>query len=108
MSAEEEAVSLLPLASQRELALLALLHRLEVWPARRLDRADELRRPGAGQERGRDGKATLLLHHSAEGAHCEVPQRVPARAEGRHLEELTALVPGATGDIRGAARVLLR
>lgn len=40
--ASAETLLLLPSASQRELALLQILDRLEVWPARRLDRADEL------------------------------------------------------------------
>ena len=108
LSAEEEAVSLLQIASQRELALLPLLDRVEVRPARRLDGIDELRGSGAGQERGRDGQADVLLHNAAEGAHHPVPERVPARAAGGHLEELEALVPGTTGDARGVTAVLFR
>lgn len=108
LSEEEEAVSLLQVAPQRELAVLALLDRLEVRPARGLDGADELRRPGAGQERGRDGEAAVLLHNAAAGTDCPVPERVQARAARRHLEKLKALVPRATGDRGRTAALLFR
>lgn len=67
LSAEEEALSLLQVASQRELAVFALFDGLEMWPARGLDGVNELRRSGTGQERGRDGEAEVLLHNAAAG-----------------------------------------
>lgn len=88
LSEEEEAMSLLQVAPERELAVLAVLNGLEMRSACRLDGIDELRRPGAGQERGRDGEAALLLHNTAARAHRAVPQRIQARATRRHLEKL--------------------
>lgn len=76
LSAEEETVSLLSVAPQRELAVLALLNGLEVRPARRLDRVNELRGPGAGQERGGDGEAALLLHNAAARTHRALFERI--------------------------------
>lgn len=108
VSTEEEALSLLQVAPQRKLAVLAVFDGLEVRPARRLDGTDELRGPGAGQERGRDGEAAVLLHNTAARADCAVLERIQACAAGRHLEELEALVPGATGDRGGVAALLLR
>lgn len=106
LSAKEETVLLLPAPPQRELAVFALLDGLEVRPARGLDRADRVRRPGAGQERGRNGQAAVLLHHAAAGTDRPVSVRVPARPAGRHVEELAPLVPRPDRHTGRAAAVL--
>lgn len=72
VSAEEEALPLLQVAPQRELALLSVFDGLEVWPTCRLDGIDELCGSGAGQERGRDGQAEVLLHYTVAGTDCAV------------------------------------
>lgn len=108
LPAEEEAVSLLQVAPQRELAVLALFNGVEVRSARRLDRVNELRGPGAGQERGRNGEAALLLHNAAARAHRTLFERVQARAARRHMEELKALVPRAARDERRITALLHR
>lgn len=108
VSEEEEAMPLLQVPPQWELAVLALFDGLEVRSARRLDRVDQLRGSGTGQKRRRDSKATVFLHHAAERTDCTVLEWIQARATGRHLEELETLVPGATGDNWGAAAVLHR
>lgn len=108
VSAEEEALPLLQVASQRELAFLSVFDGLEVWPTCRLDGIDELRGSGAGQERGRDGQAEVLLHYTVTGTDCAVLERVQARPARGDVEELSALVPGATGDNGGATSLLHR
>lgn len=108
LSAEKEAVSLLSVAPQRELALLEVFNGLEVRPARRLDGINKLRGPGAGQKWGRDGETAVLLHYIAARAYRTLPEWIQARATRCHLEELKTLVPGATSDIRGASCLLYR
>lgn len=106
LSAKEETVLLLPTAPQRELAVFAVLDRLEVWPACWLDRTDRMCGLRAGQERGRNGQAAVLLHHAAAGADRAVSVRVSACPTRCDLEEFPPLVPGTNGDTGWAAAVL--
>lgn len=108
MSAKAQTLLLLSAQSQRELAVFALFHWLEVWLACRLDRTDQLRRSGIGQERRRDSQATVLLHHAVAWANCAVFVRVSACAARCDVENGPTLVHGTSGESWRVAGVLRR
>lgn len=108
MPTQTKTLLLLPNAPQWELAILAVLNRLEMWSARRLDRINELRRPRTRQKRGRIGETPILLYHAVAPTHRSVFVRISARPTRRHVEECPSLVPRPSGHSTWVATLLRR